>query len=1268
MKDLFVELCLTVPVRLSSLLPYLPMLMDPLVSALNGSHTLISQGLRTLELCVDNLQPDFLYEHIQPVRADLMQALWRTLRNPQDQVAHVAFRVLGKFGGGNRKMMIEPQKLEYNDLPNVGSSLVIFFDDYPDSVELPIQKIIDSALTTVKASNSDPFYRKQAWEVIRDFLIASINLDDTKYSLLTLLSHPSFTEGPIARYKVEDCYKMPDSQVRDTHQTALTAMFVTAAIKELRALVLPTMVSMVRHYTMVAVVQQAGPFIHAPPTGIDPFVLVDALVTIMGHEEKELCKPGHFAIVLILETAKKVLGSKERCCQLPLMEYLSEKMVSLCYERAWYAKYGGCIVINLLFERMTPRWGFDHLFTFVKALLFVMMDLTGEVSTGAVDMAKLNLEKMLRVCAAPIRAVEDDTRQELAAAQRKGMYDVVHEFVRLVASSNTLVREQSMSSLTLIASIQGVSVTNLMEPHKEVLAEMVPPKKHLMRHQTVNAQIGIMEGCTFCTTLSPRLVTIDIGIQEHKVFFNEVLSVVESEDSVLLKYPCYKNITNLIPLRQTALRTLSACHYIISLREKVFAVLYKSLEKPELQKVVVECMRTFYVGSMLDTEIVKLAMRPLLMTLADHRTMDLSGIKRLHYLTQLFPDFFNDKFCDNLSQHLKKLMEIQVNVQKVSKNGDNEQKISTIISIFHKIPAASASHCESLTKMVLQTEKSLAIEACSPFRDALLQFLLRYPEETVRDLFLNESLRDPQWSRFLIYLIKHKEGKPFRDVVQNNVPHLIALITAVLRKTALAVNDRYELQFQGVRLVSLIVRYDDQWLSSQRDLVLTLRELWCSEEYHVHHRSVESIDYVHWNEPKLLVKILLHYFCHYPNEVDLLFFLLRATYERYIPDFQFLREFLESTVAQNYTIEWKRAAFFRFVDLFKNPAISDDLKAKILQLVLIPCFVVGFERGEGEKLVGSPISPDSDNPENVVSAFINKVIDPEQPFGTSDAVRIALLQFSCLLVEQASAHIHNVQSKKQGQKLRRIMAFAWPCLLAKSCVDPSTRYHGHLLLSHIIARFAIHKRIALQVFHSLLKAHGLEARIIVRQALEILTPAMPLRMEDGNIMLTHWTKKIIVEDGHNMAQLFHILFLVVKHYKVYYPVRHHLIPHMIQSIQKMGFVPTATMEQRKLAVELAEVIIKWELQRIKDESESQELGVGGAPLKRPVDEPDQLRKRLAGASPQSASVPSPVYIKTESSTSNKPDPSKPIEKSHADAVLNNLLRIACSVSLFGFLS
>lgn len=95
-------------------------------------------------------------------------------------------------------------------------------------------------------------------------------------------------------------------------------MFVAAATKDLRSSVLPTMVAVVRHYTMVAVAQQAGPFPHRPHqlnNGLDPLVLIDALAVIMGHEEKELCKPGNLAMVLILETATNIMGTKERACR-----------------------------------------------------------------------------------------------------------------------------------------------------------------------------------------------------------------------------------------------------------------------------------------------------------------------------------------------------------------------------------------------------------------------------------------------------------------------------------------------------------------------------------------------------------------------------------------------------------------------------------------------------------------------------------------------------------------------------------------------------------------------------------------------------------------------------------------------------------------------------------------------------------------------------------------------------------------------------------------
>lgn len=62
----------------------------------------------------------------------------------------------------------------------------------------------------------------------------------------------------------------------------------------------------------------------------------------------------------------------------------------------------------------------------------------------------------------------------------------------------------------------------------QVLQDMVPPKKHLLRHQPANAQIGLMEGNTFCTTLQPRLFTMDLNVMEHKVFYTEVYEIQNS--------------------------------------------------------------------------------------------------------------------------------------------------------------------------------------------------------------------------------------------------------------------------------------------------------------------------------------------------------------------------------------------------------------------------------------------------------------------------------------------------------------------------------------------------------------------------------------------------------------------------------------------------------------------------------------------------------------------------------------------------------------------
>lgn len=1231
-KDLFVELCLTVPVRLSSLLPYLPMLMDPLVSALNGSQTLVSQGLRTLELCVDNLQPEFLYEHIQPVRAELMQALWRTLRNPADNIAVVAFRLLGKFGGGNRKMVREPQKLNFNEKETVGPCVVIHFQECKTPINLPVEKAIDTALSNLKCSSTNTYLLRQSWELIRCFLVSAMNLDDNRQCLLHLFSHSSYREKDIPT-SCGSLYKNPDANSRKVHEQALTGMFVAAAIKELRNPVLSFMGCMVRHYTMVAISQQCGPFPVGEKQnklqGMDTQILVDAIAAVMGHEEKELCKPGNVALMLILNTATIILGSQERACQLPFFEYLVERLCALCYDRAWYAKHGGCQAIKFLYEHMPRKWVLEHQFVFLKAFLFVILDLTGEVSSGAIDLAKTNIESMLRLCAKEI----PDATEDVLLAQKKSLHDVTHELVKQVTSPNTMVREQVMHALEVLAETTNKSVTEIMEPHREVLQDMIPPKKHLLHHQPANAQIGLMEGNTFCTTLEPRLFTLDLLKVEHKVFFVELINLSSSEDSHLMKMACCKNVTNLVPLRKSALRALAASHYIQPSREKIFHVLYKALDSsnPELQEAAHDCMKKFISGFTIDMEMVHGDMRPLLGLLGDYRNLNLNVIQRLTSLTQLFPHTFKEKLLEQLLTHLKKFMEVAITNQKSGTQRSNGQVLSqelkicaAIINIFHLVPTATQKIIEPLTRLTFQTEKALFMEAGSPFREPLLKFLLRFPRQTV-DLFLNvNTIIDQQWTRYLEFMVRHKDAQVIRDVLMADPMRLINMALRNIQSTPdmpPAQHVKAEMQYQAIRLISLLVAMDEKWLADQVTVVDKLRTIWTSESFQEKHKKIDNLDYIHWQEPSLLVKCLLTYFKHHTKKKDLLFQILRCFIHRYIPQFQFVKEFLDDVVAATYPVEWKREAFFEFVEVFHLKNYPQELKAKILQYIIIPCFQHAFEHGEGEALIGGPPSPDQDNQDNVISVFINRVIDPENPFGTSDAVRILLLQFSSLLVEQASPHIHDAANKKQGNKLRRLMTFAWPSLLPRNCVDPANKYHGHLLLAHIIAKFAIHKRIVLQVFHSLLKAHAAEARAVVRQALEILTPAFPGRMEDGNGMLAHWTKKIIVEEGHAVPQLVHLLQLVVRHYKVYYPVRHHLIQHMVSSLQRLGFTPSHSFEHRKLAVELSEVIIKWEMQRIKDDQEQNT---------------DTLR--------------------------NATDVNKPIDKQYCDAVVNFLLRIACQVN------
>jgi len=75
----------------------------------------------------------------------------------------------------------------------------------------------------------------------------------------------------------------------------------------------------------------------------------------------------------------------------------------------------------------------------------------------------------------------------------------------------------------------------------------------VLRHQQLHCLTLTQEGNAFCTTLEPRLFTIDMNTVEHKLFFTELISLCEAEDQLLMKLPCYKSLTSLVSLRKSAM-------------------------------------------------------------------------------------------------------------------------------------------------------------------------------------------------------------------------------------------------------------------------------------------------------------------------------------------------------------------------------------------------------------------------------------------------------------------------------------------------------------------------------------------------------------------------------------------------------------------------------------------------------------------------------------------------------------------------------------------
>ncbi|GJY69309.1 transformation/transcription domain-associated protein-like protein [Tanacetum coccineum] len=107
--------------------------------------------------------------------------------------------------------------------------------------------------------------------------------------------------------------------------------------------------------------------------------------------------------------------------------------------------------------------------------------------------------------------------------------------------------------------------------------------------------------------------------------------------------------------------------------------------------------------------------------------------------------------------------------------------------------------------------------------------------------------------------------------------------------------------------------------------------------------------------------------------------------------------------------------------------------------------------------------------------------------------------------------------------------------------------------------------------------------MLVKQALDILMPTLPRRLPIGdNSCMPIWiryTKKILVEEGHSIPNLIHIFQLIVRHSDLFYCCRAQFVPQMVNSLNRLSLPYNTTSENRRLAIELAGLVVNWERQR-----------------------------------------------------------------------------------------
>lgn len=402
--------------------------------------------------------------------------------------------------------------------------------------------------------------------------------------------------------------------------------------------------------------------------------------------------------------------------------------------------------------------------------------------------------------------------------------------------------------------------------------------------------------------------------------------------------------------------------------------------------------------------------------------------------------------------------------------------------------------------------------------------------------------------------------------------------------------DSLELQYQGFCLIETLFKYDPSYLKQDNDVLRALRWLWRSKGRFLRMQHEESIPPRYQGESKILASFLVGYSKNSPDDVDLLFELIRIFLQPPTSDFLFVESFLKDTSARGLQNSQKQQIMERFFVLMAGES-TEEIKSLSLQLVIYPMLYASFET-----MVSKPsanFTTITDKNENLsislkktliffsasdVQKFVTDVLFQNENINPcGERLKIAFLQMADLLLQFIP---HDF-----GEKGKYLVKFCWSLLKSD---DSSCKNWAYVVLCRYINVLGTSQNTILQVYFDLLRFYQQEGKDLIRIALNLLVSALPKKLDKtGFKTAIDNTYQVMFEEGNSVPQLAHVWYIVVHHPDIFSHRRSELARYMISSLNRLGLPPNSLAENRILSLSIVDLVLKWE----KDKGEKEKYGV-----------------------------------------------------------------------------